>query len=50
VEGLAEGLVRLARDPEARRRMGDAGRRHVQDFFSLERMVADYRRICLPSA
>ena len=32
--GLAEGLNRVARDPELRERFGKAGRRRVEDHFS----------------
>lgn len=38
--GLAEALVRLARNPALRERMGEAGRRFVQGQFSVETMVA----------
>lgn len=34
---LAAALERLLRDPEERRRLGDAGRRHVEERFSLAR-------------
>jgi glycosyltransferase involved in cell wall biosynthesis len=36
---LAEALDRLARDPETRRRMGQAGRQRVADEFQLALMV-----------
>ncbi len=39
-ELLAEPLGRLARDPELRRRMGEAGRLEVERRFSLEAHVA----------
>jgi glycosyltransferase involved in cell wall biosynthesis len=38
---LAERLSALARDPDARRRMGEAGRRVARERFTLERMVAE---------
>ncbi len=36
---LAEALTALLADPESRDRMGRAGRRHVQDVFSLGEML-----------
>ncbi len=36
---LAEGMVRLARNPALRRSLGEAGRRRVHDAFGLDRMV-----------
>jgi len=44
-EGLACALDRLLRDPDLRRRLGDAGRRRVEQRFSLERCVADYESL-----
>jgi glycosyltransferase involved in cell wall biosynthesis len=46
---LAAALVELAARPELRRRMGEAGRARVSERFRVDRMVADYRRICLGS-
>lgn len=40
--GLAAALERLWREPELRRRMGDAGRARVEAEFSLEDQVAAY--------
>ena len=49
VSGLAEAMVRLARDPELRRRMGAAGRRKALDLYSWDRkaeaILAIYRRV-----
>jgi glycosyltransferase involved in cell wall biosynthesis len=39
VDGFADAMVRLARDPELRERMGRAGRRKVEQSFSWERKV-----------
>ena len=39
--GLAAAVVRLLRDPEARRQMGERGRRLVESRFSVEKMVGD---------
>ena len=48
VQPLASALRRLLQDPEARRRMGETGRRRVQREFSLdifaERSLAAYHR------
>ncbi len=38
-QSLAEALTALLADPESRDRMGRAGRRHVQDVFSLGEML-----------
>jgi glycosyltransferase involved in cell wall biosynthesis len=46
-QALAAILVELAAQPELLRQMGRAGRDLIRDRFSLERMIADYRRICL---
>jgi glycosyltransferase involved in cell wall biosynthesis len=40
-EGLAARVEELVRDPEAARRMGDAGRRRVRQEFDLERYLDD---------
>jgi glycosyltransferase involved in cell wall biosynthesis len=47
---LADAIVAAARDPTLRARLGENGRRRVEERFSLERMVADYLRICLPAS
>ena len=44
---LAEALIELACDPALRARFAQAGREHAAQHFSLARMVADYRRVCL---
>jgi glycosyltransferase involved in cell wall biosynthesis len=41
VDGLAAALERLARDPELRRRMGEAGRKRVVPRYRVERLVDD---------
>jgi glycosyltransferase involved in cell wall biosynthesis len=46
-EALAEALVAIARDPDARAQMGAAGRARVRQRFDIARMAADYRRVCL---
>jgi glycosyltransferase involved in cell wall biosynthesis len=40
-EALATALVRLARDPEARQRMGAAGRERARNRYGVERLVRD---------
>jgi len=42
LEALCAGLERLARDPELRRRLGEAGRRTVEERFSLAEAAAQY--------
>jgi glycosyltransferase involved in cell wall biosynthesis len=44
---LADALVELAGDAALRARFAQAGRDHAAQHFSLDRMVADYRRVCL---
>lgn len=43
-ERLANDLRTLMCDPELRERLGDAGRRHVEEQFRTERMAADTAR------
>jgi glycosyltransferase involved in cell wall biosynthesis len=51
---LADGLLRLAADPELRRRLGAAGRARVRERFGLARMVAEtldvYAEVAGPTA
>jgi glycosyltransferase involved in cell wall biosynthesis len=42
---LAEAIDRLAASPAERRSLAAAGRARVEQFFSLDRMIADYRAI-----
>jgi glycosyltransferase involved in cell wall biosynthesis len=44
-DALAAALRRLAEDPDLRRRMGDAGRRRVEERFSIARWRADHRAL-----
>ncbi len=39
-EALLACLRRMITEPELRRRLGDAGRRHVEDAFSVDRMTS----------
>ncbi len=41
-DAAAERLARLAHDAEARRRMGEAGRRRIGTEFSIEKMAGSY--------
>jgi glycosyltransferase involved in cell wall biosynthesis len=42
---LARGISRLARDPGARRRLGAANRRRVEESFTFEGMCEAYREV-----
>jgi glycosyltransferase involved in cell wall biosynthesis len=44
---LAEAIIGSSRDAVLRARWGAAGRERLLARFSLSRMVADYRRVCL---
>ena len=44
-DDLAERLERLARDPELRKRMGEAGRSRVLPRYAVDRLVADVDRL-----
>jgi glycosyltransferase involved in cell wall biosynthesis len=45
LDAAAERLVELARDPELRARMGEAGRANVRERYSVERLVDDVDRL-----
>lgn len=45
IEGLAEQLAVLARDPELRRRMGEAGRERILARYSVDRLIDDIDRL-----
>ncbi len=42
---LAEAIADLASDSEQRAKLAAAGRAHVQENFSLDRMLAQYRKL-----
>ncbi|MBA4067327.1 MAG: hypothetical protein C0501_27185 [Isosphaera sp.] len=46
VGDLAAGLKWLLDDPDARRRLGAAGRARVEELFTLDRMVAGHAAVC----
>ena len=45
-EALTEAIVSLARDPERRTRMGQAGRKKAEERYSESRMVEGYANLC----
>ncbi len=45
IEDMAQALLRLAKDPDLRRRMGEAGRCRVREAFSWERRGEEIRKI-----
>lgn len=44
---LAGGLLRIWRDPELGARLGEAGRRRVESYFDVRRMVTEYQLLYL---
>jgi glycosyltransferase involved in cell wall biosynthesis len=50
IDSFAEALVQLSKCAECRRRMGAAARRHVEENFSLERMVRRYLAVLASDA
>lgn len=50
VHSLMRAFVRLAGDPALRDRLGRAGRAHWEQHHTLDRMIADYRRLLALSA
>jgi glycosyltransferase involved in cell wall biosynthesis len=44
---LADALIEAAGTPDSRARWGVAARSRIADHFAVERMIADYRRVCL---
>ena len=44
---LAKAIVSLIRDPEKRKRMGEAGKRRAKALFSIDRMLEEYAQIYL---
>jgi glycosyltransferase involved in cell wall biosynthesis len=48
-ESLADAMVRVVVQPELARQMGIAGRRRVEEFFDVRRMIAEYEALYLAS-
>ena len=46
-EALAQAILQLLRDPEARKRMGAAARVHVSKFYTRDRMCGQYLELML---
>ena len=46
IQGLAAAILEAARDPLARFSWGEAGRRRIEELFSLDRMLDSYIRAC----
>ncbi len=53
IAGLADAMERLARDPELRHRMGEAGRRKIQRFYTwdakIDRILDFYHQAVRPA-
>lgn len=45
ISGLAAAMVRVAKDPEASRKMGDMGRRRVETRYLWDKKAADYAKL-----
>jgi glycosyltransferase involved in cell wall biosynthesis len=45
IDGIADALARLARDPELRKRMGESGRERVLPRYRVERLVDDVDKL-----
>lgn len=45
VEAIAGAITRLIEDPALRRRMGEAGRKRVEECFTTDRLVANMTRL-----
>jgi len=42
---LAQQIIELTNDPEKRHRMGLAGRKRMEEFFTLEKMIRNYENL-----
>lgn len=45
VEGLAASLLKLVKDKELRRKMGQAGRRRCEEVFHIDRILPQYEQL-----
>ena len=46
-DALAQAILQLLRDPQARSRMGAAAREHVSKFYTVDRMCGQYLQLML---
>ena len=44
-QGMAAAILRLGNDPDWRKRMGSAARKHVMECFTVEKMASAYQKI-----
>ena len=44
---FSKAIISLAKDPEKRKKMGQAGKNRVEQFFNLENMLEEYERLYL---
>jgi glycosyltransferase involved in cell wall biosynthesis len=44
-ESIAEGVLKLADNPELRRKMGEAGRERAAELFSIAHMVESHESL-----
>ena len=45
--GFARAIISLIKDPEKRRRMGEAGRKRLESSFTAGKMLGEYERLYL---
>lgn len=45
VEGMAQAMIRLAKDPQLAAQMGQAGRRRIEEHFSMEKSIGNLWKI-----
>jgi glycosyltransferase involved in cell wall biosynthesis len=45
VEKISKEIIRLAEDPELRKKMGDTGYKRVENFYTSDKCVKSYRKI-----
>jgi len=44
---FAKAIITLAQDSEKRRRMGEAGKKRVKSFFTMDKMLGQYENLYL---
>ena len=42
---MAEAIIKLLKNPDVAKKMGEAGRKRVEEKFSLDRMVREYEAL-----